>query len=246
LDLSIPDGDGPFPLVVLIHGGGWRAGEKAHLDEERRILAGRGYAAASVDYRLVPATFPAAVADVRCAVRWLREHAAERRIDPDRVGLVGFSAGAHLAALAGLAPEVDALDEVCDSTAELAVHALVLLFGPSDLRAEAGWPRPTTRIITRFLGTPAAEDPTRAALASPIAWAGPGDPPTLLIHGDADAVVPLDQSIQLRDALAAAGVATTYVEIEGGRHGFPLFSARPDLRAAPCTTLAFLAAHLAP
>jgi len=244
LDLVTPSGDGPHPVVVLVHGGGWRAGEKAHLDVESRVLAGLGYAAATVDYRLVPHRFPAAVADVRCAVRWLRAHAADHDLDPERMGAIGFSAGGHLVALAGLAPEVTALDEGCTAQASSRLSSIVLFFAPTDLRATADWPRPTARIIERFLGVSASEDPTLAALASPIAHVDASDPPTLLVHGTADTTVPIDQSRSLRDALEGVGVATTEVEVEGGGHGFGLFTPRPSLRAAPCTALAFLEAHL--
>ncbi len=112
LDLAMPkDGPGPFPVVVCIHGGGWTHGDRADLRTTIETLAGRGYVAVSVDYRLAPKDrFPAAVEDCKAAVRWLRANARQFKIKPDRIGVVGFSAGAHLACLLGVTRKADGLE----------------------------------------------------------------------------------------------------------------------------------------
>ncbi len=249
LDLALPRGQGPHPWLVLFHGGGWRAGERIHLRDEILALAGLGYAAASVDYRLVDHgarnAFPAAVTDARCAVRYLRRHARRFELDPQRAGAIGFSSGGHLAEMLGTAAGVEGLDRGCaDRETSPAVQAVIAYFAPSDLRRGAHFARAADRVRDRFLGTPPEQDPERADLASPLVHVGGDSPPTLLVHGTEDRVVPLAQSRTMRDALAQAGVPVELVELPGVGHGFRLFSHMAGTRPGACTSLAFLDATL--
>jgi len=249
LDLALPEGDGPHPWVVLIHGGGWSAGERGHLRREMEMLAALGFAAASVDYRLLddgaPNRWPVQIADARCAVRYLRRRAGALGLDPERGAAVGFSAGGHLAELLGTAPEVEGLDHACpDVETSPRVQAVVAYYAPADLRPEARYSRAADGILTRFLGAPRGRVPERAALASPIVHVDPTDPPHLLLHGTRDTVVPLEQSEAMRDALRGAGVHAQLVVVDEAPHGFRLFWRGGRTRPATCTVVAFLDAAL--
>jgi acetyl esterase/lipase len=250
LDVASPAGPGPHPLVVLIHGGGWSGGDKSAYHSAMRVLAGEGYAAASVNYRLASAprnVFPAAVEDVRCAVRWLRSNAATYRIDPSRVAAMGHSAGAHLAAMLGTAAEVEGLDGGCPLRGvSPAVSAVVSAAGPQDIRT-AGALDPSQRgMVENFLGGRPEERMERALLASPAVHVGAGTPPFLLIHGTSDDVVPVRQSRSMRDTLRAAGVPVTLIELPGVGHSIDELGRDPRFRVSTCTTLAFLRRWLRP
>lgn len=250
LDLALPAGRGPHPVVLVFHGGAWRAGERAHVREEIAVLARLGYAGAAIDYRLVDGysnTFPAAIADARCAVRHLRSRAADLDLDPDRIGALGYSSGAQVALMLATASDVAGLDDGCaDVGTSPAVRAAIGVASPTDLRPEARFTRPADRAITRFLGTTRRRDPDAAALASPIAHVGGGDAATLLIHGTADRVIPIEQPRRLRAALARAGAPVTLVELDGVEHGFRLFGDDPRVLPGVCTAVAFLRAALGP
>lgn len=250
LDVAWPADGGPHPLVVLVHGGGWSGGDKSSYHAAMRLLAGQGYAAASVNYRLASAprnVFPAAVEDVRCAVRWLRSHAGEHGIDPSRVAALGSSAGGHLAAMLGTAAEVEGLDGSCPlRDVSPSVSAVVAIAGPHDIRT-AGALDPSQRgMVENFLGVRPEADMRRALLASPAVHVDAGSPPFLLIHGTADGVVPIRQSRSMRDTLRAAGVPATLVELPGVGHDVAELSGDPRFRVSTCTTLAFLRERLRP
>ncbi len=243
LDVVGPAREDPAPAILLVHGGGWRAGERAHVMRTARIFAGLGYAAVPVDYRLVAGEtgqFPAAIADLRCAVRHLRDRAAEYRIDPTRIGVAGFSAGGHLAGLLATAADVEGLDGACPSSASAHVDAAVAYYGAFDLEGPFG--RAARRLIRRFVG----QREGVLAVASPITHIDADDPPILLAHGRSDRVVPVAQSRLFAAALREAGVRTEYVEVPHGVHGFTIFheTARDEL--ASCATLRFLDESLQP
>lgn len=250
LDLAWPKTPGPHPLVVLIHGGGWSAGDKSAYQAEVRLLAGQGYAAATINYRLASAPrniFPAAVEDVRCAVRWLRSNAATYGIDPSRIAALGISAGAHLAAMLGTAADVRGLDGACPLLdVSPAVSAVVAFAGPHDIRTAGTLDGGQRSMVENFLGVPPEADMERALLASPAVHASAGDPPFLLIHGTADDVVPIRQSRSMRESLHAAGVPATLIELPGVGHSIPEFSAESRFRVSTCTTLTFLRERLRP
>jgi acetyl esterase/lipase len=244
LDFAAPRGGAPYPLVVLIHGGGWSGGDKSAYHSAMRLLVGQGYAAASVSYRLAAAphnVFPAAVEDVRCAVRWLRANADRLGIDAERIAAMGSSAGGHLAAMLGTAARVEGLDGECPlREVSPAVSAVVALAGPHDIRTAGALDRIQRGMVENFLGVTPEADPQRALLASPAVHADPRNPPFLLVHGTADNVVPIRQSRSMRDTLRASGVPATLVELPGVGHDVVEFSDAARFRASACTILRFL------
>lgn len=212
--------DRPVPGVVLVHGGCFEAGSRKAMQDLGRRLATRGIAALAIDYRLVQegGAYPAAVEDVRCAVRWLREQGLSRGIEPERLGLLGASAGGFLAAKAALDPEEPAS---CDLGAGLPVRAVVVLYAVSDwaLRARTGI-RDCER---RFLAE--ACDPDRPESCLPVSLvARRRFLPTrfLILHGSEDRDIPLHQSQRLLRHLLDSGVDASLETYPGAAHGFDL------------------------
>ena len=234
LDLALPPaGPAPAPLLVFVHGGGWVAGWKGRYTAETVAAARRGYAAATVQYRLSGAApgggyvapFPAALDDVRAAVDWLVGRADELNLDPRRAGLAGDSAGGHLSLLAGLsANEPPAAGE----RPRVRIAAVVNLFGVSDMPAYYTGNRGARAVLSLFLGGHFRDRPAVYRAASPVNFVDAADPPVLTLHGTADNVVPFDQAERLHAALETAGVENELVPIEGGRHG--LWRQRDEVR----------------
>lgn len=226
LDLYLPADDGPHPLVVWIHGGAWMEGDRTWMDELARGLPDRGYALASVSYRLTDvATFPAQIEDCRAAVRWLRAHADEYDLDPDRVSAWGPSAGGHLVALLGTAPDAtfDSVERTVNPDASHAVDAVIDFYGPSDLRAMAEDPSDIDHGASaspegRLIGGAVRDNPEEAAAASPVTYVDGSEPPFLVAHGSADRVVPPEQSERLVSALREADDEVTYHVVPGAGH----------------------------
>ncbi|TNE47104.1 MAG: hypothetical protein EP343_21430 [Deltaproteobacteria bacterium] len=250
LDVAWPKTPGPHPLVVMIHGGSWRAGDKDSYKNTILWLTGMGYAAATINYRLANApknVFPAAVQDVRCAIRWLRANAQSYRIDPKRVAVVGFSAGAHLAAMLGTADNVKGLDSPdCPVTSpSVKVQAVVSYSGIYELTTSSlSTGKPDPRVVN-FLGQAPKDNLATAKLASPLYHLDKNDPPTLMHHGDADTVVPVQAARLYKIALESIPLAHRYIEIKGGTHT-GVFNRDAKYRAATCTTLQFLKMILQP
>ena len=213
----------PMPVVAVVHGGGWCGGD--HNTEDHYAYARRGYFAANVEYRLSQeAIFPAQNHDCKAAIRYLRAHAAEYRLNPDKIGIVGSSAGGHLVALMGTAGHVAALEgDLGNAEQASAVQAVVDFCGPTDLTTtpQSGTEFvPLREVVDQLLGGPLAEKLDLARAASPLMHVNPQNPPFLIFHGDMDDVVPLSQSEVLHQALLAAGVDSTFVTVKGGGHGF--------------------------
>ena len=223
LNLAMPaDGNGPFPAVVCIHGGGWVAGDRKEMSQTIRALAGRGYVAVSPDYRLAPNDrFPAQIEDCKAAVRWLRANAATYKIDPDRIGAVGFASGGHLACLLGVTGKEDGLEGMGGNADQSSrVQAVVSFFGPTDLAA-GGWGlNVEARNLIPLLGGGPADRPEAYRKASPLTYAGKNSAPILLIHGAEDKMVPVEQSRKLYDKIATAGGSAALNVVEGEGHGF--------------------------
>jgi acetyl esterase/lipase len=222
LDMARPaEGDGPFPAVLVIHGGAWRGGSK---DSNRRILsdfAKRGYLAISPQYRFCPKEiFPAQVYDVKAAVRWVRSHAKEYKVDPEHIGAMGFSAGGHLSLMLGVTGPDDGLEgEVTGDAPSSRVQAVVNYFGPTDMAA-ADFPDVTKPLIRDFIGGTPEDKAEAATKASPVTFVSKDDPPVLTFQGTKDPLVPYTQAVRLTDALTSAGVAGRVELLIGAGHGW--------------------------
>ena len=218
MDVYFPDGDAPRnPAVLFIHGGGWTGGDKDHFRNAARRLARSGYVVASTNYRLVPrGTFPRNIQDCLCSLAYLRAHASEHRIDPDRIVVMGYSAGAHLAGLVGLAssnPEV-APDCAEARGAPIAPPAgVIAACGPLDMRTFWRDAKDKADIERIFGGSPATL-PHAYALGSPRWHVRAGAPPFLVL-GDAFDFGGIEET---RDALAAAGTDVQLLKIAGSLH----------------------------
>jgi acetyl esterase/lipase len=222
LDLASPaEGEGPFPAVLVIHGGGWRAGKKADMRGLLLEFARRGYVAASPQYRFAPKDpFPAQVHDVKAAVRWLKGHAKDYRVDPDHIGAVGFSAGGHLSMMLGVTGPNDGLEGDASGDAPSSrIHAVVNYFGPTDFTA-SDIPAPTSPIVKDFLGGSPGEKPEAAAKASPLTFVTKDDAPILTFQGTKDPLVPHSQATRLADRQTAAGVPGRVELLLGAGHGW--------------------------
>ncbi len=254
LDLYLPERTAeeaadaaPLPLVIWVHGGGWRGGSKARCSPLGAGFVTQGYAVASVGYRLTDAApFPAQIEDCRAAVRWLRAHAEEYGLDPDRFGAWGGSAGGHLVALLGAAGDEATFDVGENQAISARVQAVCDYYGPSDFAAFAASPgqrgrgtRPDSTLY-RLFGGPLAEKTDLMKRASPVEYVTKDDPPFLIVHGTADKVVPLDQSERLHAALINAGVSSKLIVIPNAGHATREFHSA-ETRGA---VRAFFDAHL--
>ncbi len=227
LDLASPKGlTSAAPAIVWIHGGGWQFGSKNEFQSLIRQSALAGYVAVSVDYRLAPKhMFPAQIEDCKCAVRWLRAHAEKLHVDPERIGAVGSSAGAHLVMLLGTTGPDDGLEGTggwADSSSS--VRAVVSFAGPTDLRTE--FPPASRKLVEAFLGGTPSDKAEVARAASPITYVSSGDAPMLLFHGTNDPLVPYPQAYQMAEALTGAKVSGRVELMLGEGHGWPKEHAR--------------------
>jgi acetyl esterase/lipase len=223
LDLAMPKiGVGPFPAIVFLHGEGWRAGNRQQMNHFIEGMARLGYVAITVEYRLVPtARFPAQVEDCKAAVRWLRANAEKYRVRSDRIGVVGFSAGGHLASMLGVTRKEDGFEGLGGNPEQSSrVQAVVSFFGPTDFSAR-NWPKDLEKeVIAPFLGGSFADKSDSYKRASPINYATADAPPFLFFHGTDDKLVPIDQSRRFAETLEKIGVPTQMVALEGEGHGF--------------------------
>jgi acetyl esterase/lipase len=222
LDVAAPEtGDGPFPAVLVIHGGAWRAGSKGDVGHVLRVFAARGYVAVSPQYRFCPKeVFPAQVHDVKAAVRWMKAHAKERRIDPEHIGAIGFSAGGHLALMLGVTGPSDGLEgEPSAGAPDTKIQAVVNYFGPTDLAAR-DIPDISKPLVKDFLGATPTDRPDLAAKASPRTYVTHDDAPVLTFQGTKDPLVPHTQAVELADAMTAAGVPGRVELMVGAGHGW--------------------------
>lgn len=224
LDLYIPDNVENPPLVVYIHGGSWRAGDRKRCHAQ--FLAEEGFALASINYRLTQtAIFPAQIHDCKGAVRWLRASAEKYGYDSRRIGVAGSSAGGHLAVLLGTSGGVDDLEGQTGGNLDRSsrVAAVVDYYGPTDfvLRGKTHPERANAPDSGTYqlLGGPANELTEMARRASAVTYVSPDDPPLLILHGDADKTVYLDQSQSIHESYTAAGLDVTLHVAPGGGHG---------------------------
>jgi len=230
LDLFLPrtpKSDKPLPVIVAIHGGGWQNGDKSQTQGVSKYAASGFYAGVSVGYRLsAEATWPAQIYDCKAAIRWVRANASKYHLDPDRIGVVGGSAGGHLASMLGTTARVDGLEGDLGpyKGTTTKVRCVVDQFGPSDLPAIGDYPSQVNHNgpyspEARLLGCAIPDHKDAARAASPITYVSRDDPPFLIMHGDKDPTVPFNQSERFVKALRAAGVETLFFRVEGGAHG---------------------------
>jgi acetyl esterase/lipase len=219
VDLYLPRGvDGPVPVLMYIHGGGWRGGSKESSVLRLLPWLEKGWAVVNVQYRLAEVSLaPAAVEDCLCALRWVIRNAEEYDIDPDRIVVTGNSAGGHLALTTGMVPASAGLDRECPGNEDLSVAAIINWYGITDVGDLLHGPNMKTYAVT-WMGSM----PNRFEIAervSPLTYVRDGLPPILTIHGDADPTVPYQHGIRLQEELTKAGVSNELHTVRGGGHG---------------------------
>jgi acetyl esterase/lipase len=214
--------DGVLPCVLCIHGGGFRAGNRDSYNPLLIKLASRGFVAASVSYRLAPKyQFPAAIYDVKAAVRWLKANAPTYQIDPDRVGVTGDSAGGHLAQFLGVTADLRQFEGDEGNAAQSSrVVCVVNRYGPSDFTKSYGKSVDAAEVLPLWLGGNLEQAHEKHVMASPLNWVTPAAAPTLILHGTEDKYVAYEQGVWMRDRLNACGVHVEMLTLEGAGHGF--------------------------
>ena len=242
------------PAVVYLHGGSWIGGDHTSggfiVDGIGPALVAKGFVVASVNYRLGPQhRWPAQIVDAKCAVRYLRAHAAALHVDPARIGIWGHSAGGHLASLVGTAGPAAGWDVGAYPAEPSRVEAVADLAGPSNLvtLGAEGLPGVVRANFESLLGPlPPGDLPAALAKASPVTYVSHGDPPFLIVHGDEDGIVPLAQSEELAGALRVADVPVTLVVVHGGGHALDEPGAQPDARQIEAMVVHFFETELRP
>ena len=227
LDLYSQPGGEPLPLIIWVHGGAWRMGDNKH-PPAVPLLTDNGFAVASITYRLSQeALFPAQIQDCKAAVRWLRAHAHDYNLDPDKFGAWGASAGGHLVALLGLAVDVPAFEVGDHLDQSSQVQAVCDWYGPTDFlqmdkHALQSSPFPHDAADSpesQLVGGRIQKYPDKVAEANPITYITQGHPPFLIMHGDRDPLVPFHQSQLLVEALEMVGENVTFYPVLGAGHG---------------------------
>lgn len=214
LDAFVPEGKGPFPTCILVHGGGFMRGDKhSYIAPLFEPLSKAGFTWFTIDYRLAPQhRWPACGEDVEAAVRWVKAHASEYKVDVNRIALIGESAGGHLVSYAGV-----------KATPETRVAAVVPFYAPHDLDFQVRHRNALGPSMTALLGLTELNDDAYAKLkaTSPSTYVRKGEklPPFLLIHGDDDEQVPYEQSVRFQKLMQDTGNSCDLIKIPKGRHG---------------------------
>jgi len=215
----------PTPLIINIHGGGWKNGVKESQGGFNPFFKA-GFAVANVEYRMTPqAKAPAAIEDVRCALIYMIKNAKQFNIDINKIVVMGGSAGGHLALMAGLLGNNHAFDNNCKGSEKIKVAAIIDKYGIADVWDWAyglhGPEIKKSNSAKDWMGDK-KNDEAFAKSVSPVSYINKNSPPTLIIHGNADSTVPYKQSVELHKQLEKAGVKTELITVEGGGHGkFP-------------------------
>lgn len=221
LDAHVPDGVGPFPAAILVHGGGWVAGDKQqYINYIFQPLADAGFAWFSINYRLAPQfRFPSDADDVQSAIRFVRANAVKYKVDSTRIALIGESAGGHLVSYVGARNEEGAR-----------VAAVVSMYGVHDFVAAAVQWKPVPHELFDLFGIPAITAETAPILikASPLIYVRKGMPPFLLMHGSKDEDVPYEQSVEMCDKMKQAGAHCDLITIDGAPHGMDHWESHPE------------------
>jgi acetyl esterase/lipase len=242
LNLARPKGDGPFPCVLCIHGGGFRAGSRDSYNAQIIRLAQHGYVAVTVTYRLAPKyPFPAAVHDTKAAVRWLRANAKKYGIDPTRIGVTGGSAGGTLAQMLGVTTGVKEFEGTGGNPEQSsAVKCVVNYYGANDFTKSYGKSVDAAQVLPLYLGGDLEKARAAHIRSSPLYWVTPDAVPALCIHGTEDKYVHVEQAEMLVAKLKATGIEAELIKLEGAGHGFK----GKDLETAEKATIAFFDKHL--
>ena len=234
LDIGLPEGKGPFPVVLFFHGGGWQQGDKWHMHRWIQKFVSAGYAGVSVAYRFAPGfKWPAQIQDAKRAVRYLRAHAGEYNIDPARLGVMGESAGAYLALMLGVTSDGDPFESQMDYPEfSSKVQAVVSYFSATDftlpglplspaLEAEMQkyYGKSLKEVRAEFTGATGPEDPILKKI-SVLTYVDGDDAPILMFHGDSDPFVSPEHPIRLQQALEKSGVPNQLIMVKGGGHGW--------------------------
>ncbi|HSH96284.1 MAG TPA: alpha/beta hydrolase [Roseimicrobium sp.] len=242
LNLAQPkDGKGPFPAVLCIHGGGFRAGNREGYNKLCLKLAQNGYVAVTIEYRLAPKfQFPAAVYDCKAAVRWLRLNAEKYHIDPSRIGVTGGSAGGHLAQFLGVTQGVVQFEGDSNPGASSDVSCVVNYYGPSDFTQSYGKSVDAHEVLPLWFGGNLEQERQKHIVGSPLPWVTPKSAPTLLVHGTEDKYVAYEQAIWMRDRMKVCGVPVELLTLEGAGHGFK----GPDAEKAEAALMEYFGRQL--
>lgn len=235
LDLARPAGDDDAPqsvdgarpaaalrpAVVCIHGGGFRAGDRHGYDKMCKTLAEHGYVAVTVEYRLSPKyQFPAAIEDVKTAVRWMRQNAEKYHVDPNRIASLGGSAGGHLAQFLGVTGDVHRFDGTQYLNQSSKVQCVINYYGPEDFTKSYGRSVDAAEVLPMWLGGDLEHARAKHVLASPINWVTPDAAPTLLLHGTEDKYVNYEQATWMYDRMKSMGLDVELLTLKGAGHGF--------------------------
>ena len=259
LDLWVPADPGQIPLVIWVHGGGWQGGSRAEVPAFATALLDRGYALASIDYRLSDIPWPAPINDVKAAIRFLRANAAKYRLDPARFAIWGSSAGGHLAALAGTSAGVSALEDPRQGNASVSagLQAVIDFYGPTNFaqmdqqaqQANCGRTlchncsnSPESLLLDCSVQAPNCQ--AQVSAADPTSYIDSSDPPFLIVHGGKDCLVPSAQSRNFNQALQQAGLESTLIEVPDGVHGNAAPPQGTVTAEVVTTAQAFLDRHL--
>ena len=244
LDVFVPPNAAEkCPLIVWIHGGAWKEGSKEHCPAMGMLK--QGWVVASINYRFSQhAVFPAQIEDCKSAIRWLRANAGMYHIDKEKVAVWGASAGGHLVSLLGTTGKQTEFDVGENLDQSSAVSCVINWFGPTDFLHWNGESavKPTTKddVVAKLFGGPVDEKRELAELGSPMHWVSEDSAPFLIMHGDKDPLVPLQQSVILDAALKKAGVESTLQVYPGQGHGGPRFSDEAAIKLM----VEFLAKHV--
>jgi len=231
LDIYLPKNvSKPYPVIVFVHGGGWRVGSKD--DPPTDFLVLLGYAVVSINYRLSQqALFPAQLYDCKAAIRWIRANAGQYGFNPQKIGAWGGSAGGHLVALLGTTANIDSLEGKVGGNLlfSSAVQAVCDWYGPANFLTICDYPSTinhcsSTSPEAELIGGAIPNNPQKAWAASPIAYVTKNAPPFLIMHSTGDMAVPFHQSVELDSALRQVGVKVTFKAVVGNLHGVGVFS----------------------
>jgi acetyl esterase/lipase len=235
-------GDGPFPCVLCIHGGGFRAGSREGYNGQIVRLAEHGYVAVTISYRLAPKyPFPAAVHDTKAAVRWIRANAKKYHIDPNNIGVTGGSAGGTLVQMLGVTSDVKEFEGNGGNPEQSSkVKCVVNYYGANDFTKSYGKSVDAAQVLPLYLGGNLETARAAHIRSSPLYWVTPNAAPTLCVHGTKDPYVHVEQAEMLVEKMKATGIEVELLKLEGAGHGFK----GKDAETAEKAMIAFFDKHL--